>query len=103
MLLITMHEWLGPSREMMCRADALSHSKEVKERAASFVTSLSLGEALLRIKGYERAYNERYRSVKAVNFTLQGVTEIPPLTDEQIEAANLEVVERTPQKSEDWE
>ena len=99
MLLITMHEWLGPGFKM-ARGTPEHAATLVKEEVRAFVTALSLGKALERINRYELAYNERY--TLAVNFRLLSVVEIPRLTPHQIEISRAEHIEQMAQSVGDF-
>lgn len=92
MLLITMHEWFGPSTAAL--NDLTRKRIESETRLRGFVTALPLGQALLRIKEYEQAFRERYALHTALNFELLSVTGISDLTDDEIEASGAIHVEK---------
>ncbi len=69
MLLLTVREWLGPSRNA---ADPLS---PVRERLVGMVTRRSFASAVRALREYEEAYKERYSQL-AVEFSVVGVSEM---------------------------
>jgi hypothetical protein len=91
MLLITMREWFGPSRQVI-NLGAERIKAEVRLRA--FVTRLPLGQALMRIGAYESAFKARYAKTSAVEFELLQVGIIDDLSDEEIEVSRATLVER---------
>ncbi|RYE43956.1 MAG: hypothetical protein EOP24_26270 [Hyphomicrobiales bacterium] len=91
MLLITMHEWFGPSKARTSRAGP---RMEVERRHRGFITSLSLGEAIERIRAYEEAFNARYSEHTALNFELLSASKVDELTEEQIDSARVVHVEK---------
>lgn len=98
MLLITMHEWHGPSQQQIARAEP---RPKVETRLRGFVTRLPLGAALLRIRDYEEAFRQRFQGISALNYDLISVSQIDDLTDEQIDASRAAYVEKLAQLAED--
>lgn len=88
MKLLTLHQWLGPSRESL----GTRHEPSVDESYKAMVTGLSLGAALTRIREHERGFNAHYGSV-AVNYRLLAVSEIEDLSGDEIADARIELVE----------
>ena len=91
MLLLTMNEWLGPSRA----AQAQRHERETiepREQLMALATRLSLADALRAIRAYELAYTRAYPSV-AINFTLLSVSTIDDLDDDALADARVNLVE----------
>lgn len=73
LIFLTVREWLGPSRE----AALLGKSAE-QVRDRGFVSyHLDLTTALTRLRAYQDAYNEKYVSCEAVNFSVIGINVIP--------------------------
>ncbi len=103
MLLIRFNVWFGPSRTRMHEANMGTQTRmesEVKQEA--YATCLTLPQALRRMQEYERAFNERYEKVSAVNYTLLGVDTIEYLSREDLEIARVHLVEDRPTTSEQF-
>lgn len=88
MLLITMHEWLGPGRKL---SPEQAHKVESYMQPRSFVTALPLGAAIERIADHQRVFNTQ--SLLAIELTLVNVIQIDDLTSEQIIMAGAEYIE----------
>jgi hypothetical protein len=67
---------------------------EIKQEA--YAPRLSLPQALRRMQAYERAFNERYEKVSAVNYTLLGVDTVEDLSREELDIARVHLVEDLP-------
>lgn len=85
-ILITVNEWLGSSHL------ALKKDPPV-ERLNSFLTSLPLTEALGRLVDYQRAYNEKFKEHRAVNFKIIAISDFAPLSDDVANELQLERIE----------
>lgn len=84
MLLLTVREWLGPSRN----ADR-PRSPVVHDELRGFVTRVPLTDALRRLRALEVDYNFRHRNI-AVNLSVVSVTAIEDLSDTAIVEGRLE-------------
>lgn len=96
MLLITLNEWFGPSREAMHRehVDPKAAKTEAKEYLTTFATRLPQLEALRRLMEYQRAYNKHYWQVTAINFRIHAITEVEDIPDDLLEEFQTFLVER---------
>lgn len=86
MLLLTLREWIGATRDSRLFPHVMS------DKTIGMVTRLSLGKAILLLNYYEIAYRKRYKDVD-ICFSLLSVSEIEDLTDMCVEMARLSVVE----------
>ena len=99
MLLLNMQEWIGPSPT---RDSKLAHiDKKVRTRA--FVTNLPLAKALERIRVYEDAFKAFYAASVSIEFELTAVSTIETLSESHIELARITMVEKLPQRKQDFE
>jgi hypothetical protein len=97
MLLTRFNVWFGPSRNRIHEANMGTQTRmepEIKQEA--YATRLSLPQALRRMQAYERAFNERYEKVSAVNYTLLGVDTVEDLSREELDIARVHLVEDLP-------
>jgi len=102
MLLITMREWFGPSREALNRRQSEGGPVlDVDIRQRAFITSMPLGQAIRRVRAYESSFNERYRKTSAIEFDLLQVVEIDNLDDEEINMSRAIHVEKLGQAPEE--
>lgn len=91
MYLLTLRQWLGPSR----RAQNLRHETptiEPREEIVGLATRLPLGAGLAALREYEVAYTERFWSM-AVNFNLVAVSAIDDLDADALENGRVHLVE----------
>lgn len=98
MLLLTLHSWFGPSRD--CPPDK-RHIMDVHERYEGWVTRKSLGDALLEMRERKWEYQKRYGSLTASEHRLISVVEIDDLTDDEIEAGGLYLIDGSAQRMRD--
>lgn len=77
MLLITLNEWLGPSRE------AGAPKLVPIERQVAFATRLPLKEALWCVRNYQVAYNVKFHPGLEVNYRLLSVSTIENFEDDR--------------------
>lgn len=89
MILMQVLEWLGPSRAVMDRGD-----RKFTEKLRGIASRLSLSEALLCLREYENEYRRTY-SETAVNFNVIGIQTIPDLSNDELEAGRIEVIEES--------
>jgi hypothetical protein len=105
MILIHVKQWLGPSRSILSSGCDYEEPEVTDE---SFMSTCGYVAALRRLRNYENAYNERYRNVKAVNFTVLSFCEFPE-ADSDVTVGELEdltranVIEFLPQAVEDFD
>ena len=66
---------------------------EPQIKIIGMISRLPIGKALLSLKLYEQDFNNHHTET-AVTFSLIGYTKIPELTDAQIEAGNMIVIEK---------
>lgn len=86
MIMLTLNEWTGPSRDATVKRDEAN-------RTMAMVTSMPINDAILRIKSYERAFKRKY-SQSAVNFTLLAIATVPDDTNcELLADLGVEIVE----------
>lgn len=96
MLLLTVREWFGPSREGAATAAAQGRpvpASEVKHRG--FVTNKPLGQAIQYLSMHEDAYCS-YFTATAIELALLQVSVIDDLNDYEIELARMRLVESLP-------
>lgn len=93
MLLLHCHWWFGPGRAFMNRSPDAPGRPEVHQRHEGLVTRLSLGAALEALRDYEDAHARRFNGLSAVEYSLLGVSTIPALTDEQMTAGKVHLIE----------
>lgn len=84
MILVTMHEWLGPKR------DRGSDFKPM-ERIVVFYSRASLQTVLTILSRYQQEYNKKHHSI-SLEFSFRGVQEIPAVPEELLESLNVERV-----------
>lgn len=102
MKLLLMHEWSGPMRSGIM-ASAEMDQMNVKERQVAFITGLPLGKAMARIRLYEDAFKARYGHASRVyEFKLLAVSELGPMSVQQVELTRADCVERLAQRVEDF-
>jgi hypothetical protein len=88
MKLLFLHEWVGQRHEFTGTKIA------PQERYISMATYLPLSDAVSRIKNYRAAYAEEYSQTGlVVVFRLLSVSDIDPLSIDELESLNVEVVE----------
>ena len=71
MILLTFHEWVGPSRDFHGE-----NPPRVSEQQIALATNLGLGDALKRVFDYQCAFNLRYHLTSALNLSLLGITHV---------------------------
>lgn len=92
MLLLTVEEWVGPTR------DAKNPIPE-RTRLRGWVTHHALPSAIMTLRAYEAGYNARHLDAGiAVNMRLLSVAQIVDLSPVEIAAARLELVEDTEER-----
>lgn len=89
MLLIQVREWFGPGRDCPDQADE-THARY--NQPQGFVTRLPLGKAILELKRYSDAFNQS-KPMSAVEFSITGAWEIDDLSDEEMSAGDLRLIE----------
>ena len=91
MKLLTLRQWLGPSRYAM---DTHQEANAVtpREETVGLGTRLPLARALASLRAYEKAYTEQYKFM-AVNFNLVAVSEIDDLDNEALEHGRVHLIE----------
>lgn len=101
MLLLTFIEYSGIPHynHRKYSADQIKGLEDTKTRA--FVTRLTLGQALLKVSGYETAYKHKYALY--VEYYLVGTAIIDDLNKEEREAGKLDLAEELPQTVEDFD
>ena len=95
MLLLTLHEWLGPPR-FPCKALA---NWVPKERTVALATAMPLGDALARIKGYESAFSAKGSLV--IEYRLLSVSVIEAQAPELLASFDVFMVESLKQSPEE--
>lgn len=98
MLLITMVEWSGPQQHA---EPSMRNAIQSGERLVAFATRLPLRDALVRIRRYQDAFKAHY-TVRSVEFRLVAVSNIDDLSDQQLDAAQVELVEHLKQSAQDF-
>ena len=89
MLLLTVEEWIGPTR------DAKNPMPE-RTRLRGWVTCHALPSAIMTLRAYEDGFNARRRHAGiAINMRLLCVAQIDDLSPVEIAAARLELIENT--------
>ena len=98
MLLLTLHEWIGPGRSYPVEGIA---ENVPSEQTIGMVTNLSLSEAIDRLSDYEHAF--KAHSILAVEYSLLGIATIDKLDPGRIPAAGLTLVENLAQGADDFD
>jgi|GEM_PF-4867887 len=96
-LLITMHEWLGPG-EKIPKEEA--RAMVPRTGVVTFSSRLSINDALGRLAKYQTAYNDHYRL--AVNFSILSIAETPDISDVNLEFFGVRRVEFLAQNPADF-
>ena len=89
MLLITMHEWIGPNHHKV--TDKQREEMPVSEGVVIFASRLPLGDAIERLKKYSDDFGANRLTV--LEYSLLSVSVIDELTDEQLKMAHVRLVE----------
>jgi hypothetical protein len=87
MLILTVREWIGPDHHR----EYPRGRPEVIERVRGMATRQPLGEAMLRLQAIGQAY--KVRGPLAVEFSVLGVATIDDLTDAELEAGMIELID----------
>jgi len=90
-LLLTVNQWLGPSRVATQRLGDMAFKPRTELQGIA--TRLPLAEAIASLKEYEVVYRERFGSSLAVEFSLISVSVIDDLTDEELDKARVSLAE----------
>lgn len=94
MLLIQYSKWFGPSRYAMDNPSDRAAPMESTVELVAYVTRLSLPDALVAVKNYEREFERAFGQFTAVEHTLFGVQTLPEaLSRDDIETANIFLIE----------
>ncbi len=93
MLMLTMREWFGASIEgyESRRTTGLPFAA-AQVRLRGFITGMSLGDALRRIRQYEETFNGMHAD-HHVEFELLQVVDIPELSPDEIELSRATYIE----------
>ena len=91
MLLITVKEWLGKNSRLSQKQREECTFKAT-ESIIAFATCLPFIEAINKIIGYQKAFNNR-STYLAINFQLLQVSIIDDLTNQQLQDVGLELIE----------
>lgn len=94
MLLLTVREWVGPTRE--AKIQTKPHVQLV-----GMATRLPLGAAIEAIHAYESAYKARFFAM-AVEFNVVAVAAIEDLTDDQLAHGRIELIENLEARASDF-
>jgi len=98
MLLITMHEWLGPGRKMTIEE---KEKTRVIERHIAFATNMTEEDALKRISQYQRSYNDKF--FLAVNFSLLNISTIRKIPEDILNNLQVPMIESLPSTVNEFE
>lgn len=91
MKLLTLRQWLGPSRYAR-NTNQEANAVPPREEIVGLGTRLPLAEALASLRAYEESYAKRFRYM-AVNFNLVAVSEIDDLDSEALEHGRVHLIE----------
>lgn len=88
MWLIHTRTWWGPSRK------ALDENRHIEPTVqhVGFASRKTLGDALLEMKAYVDRHNNHYQQ-SAIEYEVVSAVEVPYLTDEQLEAGNIKLID----------
>jgi hypothetical protein len=87
MLMFTINEWYGPTRD-----HPKHHETSAKERLIGMASRLDVENALKTLSIYEAAFKKHYK-YNAVNFTVLAINKIDDISDEVAQLGRIEIIE----------